>query len=225
MWNEVWDKEKQMAELEIYVKTLGDMGTNCYILVNHETDECVVFDPGAEAGVLKEIFDTEAFHLKGIFLTHGHFDHTGAVKALKDAYQVPIYASEIEAKEVLNNVQVSMTGMFGLPYTLSADHLLKDGEEVSIIGTTIKCILTPGHTSGGMSFYCEPLQSVIVGDTLFQESVGRTDFPTGSASVLVRSIREKLFTLPEDTKVFPGHMGSTTIGWEKKNNPFCSGDI
>lgn len=213
-----------MANLEIYVKTLGDMGTNCYIMVNHDTDECVVFDPGAEPEVLKEIFDNPQFQLRGIFLTHGHFDHIGAVKTLRDAYHVPVYASRQEQEEVLIKVNVNLTGSFGLPYIIEADELLRDGEVVEIIGTKIQCLLTPGHTSGGMSYYCEELASVIVGDTLFHESVGRTDFPTGSASTLIKSVREKLFTLPDETRVFPGHMSDTTIGWEKKYNPFCSGE-
>lgn len=214
-----------MADLEIYVKNLGDMGTNCYIMVNHDTDECVVFDPAAEPEVLEEIFDHPQFQLKAIFLTHGHFDHIGGVKALVDKYQVPVYASREEQEQVLTKVMVNLTGSFGLPYIVNADHLLRDGEDVNMIGTKIHCILTPGHTAGGMSYYCEELGAVVVGDTLFHESVGRTDFPTGSAGVLQKSIQEKLFVLPDETKVFPGHMSATTIGWEKKYNPFCGGDI
>lgn len=212
-----------MADLEIYVKTLGDMGTNCYILSNHDTDECVVFDPAAEPEVLKEIFDDPGFQLKAIFLTHGHFDHIGAVKALQEKYNVPVYASKEENEKVLKNVQANMTGYFGLPYIVSVDIELRDEEEVEIIGTKLKCLLTPGHTAGGMCYYCEELGSAIVGDTLFCESVGRTDFVTGSSSALVRSIQEKLFVLPDDTKIFPGHMNDTTIGWEKKNNPMVGG--
>lgn len=207
-----------MANLEIFQKTLGDLGTNCYILVNHDTNECVVFDPAAEAEVLKEIFDTPAFQLKGIFLTHGHYDHIGAVKALKDAYQVPVYASKEENEKVLKSVTANLSDMFGLPLTVSADVELRDGEEIHIIGTSLQCILTPGHTAGGMCYYNEELQALIAGDTLFCESVGRTDFPTGSSSLLLRSIIDKLYVLPDDTKVFPGHMNATTIGWEKKNN-------
>ena len=209
-----------MADLEIFQKTLGDLGTNCYILVNHDTKECVVFDPADEAHVLKEIFDHPDFNLKGIFLTHGHFDHIGAAKELKDTYNVPIYASKEENDQILMKLGGNLSAMFGKPMTLEADELLHDGDKLDILGTTLECMLTPGHTAGGMCFYCEELKSVIVGDTLFCESVGRTDFPPGSGSVLVNSIREKLFVLPDDTKVFPGHMGTTTIGWEKENNPF-----
>lgn len=209
-----------MADLEIFQKTLGDLGTNCYLLVNHDTKECVVFDPADEAHVLKEIFDHPDFNLKGIFLTHGHFDHIGAAKELKDTYNVPIYASKEENDQILMKLGGNLSAMFGKPMTLEADELLHDGDKLDILGTTLECMLTPGHTAGGMCFYCEELKSVIVGDTLFCESVGRTDFPTGSGSVLVNSIREKLFVLPDDTKVFPGHMGTTTIGWEKENNPF-----
>ena len=210
-----------MADLEIFRKTLGDMGTNCYILVNHDTGECVVFDPAAEPETLKEIFDTPAFKLQAIFLTHGHYDHIGAVKELKDAYHVPVYASREEDEQVLGKVTVNLSAMFGHPMTLQADKTLRDGEKVDIIGTTLTCILTPGHTAGGMCYYNEELASVIAGDTLFCGSVGRTDFPTGSGAVLLRSIHEKLFILPDETKVFPGHMDSTTIAWEKETNMVC----
>ncbi|MDO5157055.1 MAG: MBL fold metallo-hydrolase [Eubacteriales bacterium] len=207
-----------MADLEIFRKTLGSLGTNCYILVNHDTGECVVFDPADQAHELKEIFDTPSFQLKAIFLTHGHIDHIGAVKDLKDMYGVPVYASKEENEQVLGKLEANLSAMFGNPMTLQADEILHDEEEVSILGTTIKCILTPGHTAGGMCYYIEELESLIAGDTLFCGSVGRTDFPTGNGAVLENSIREKLFTLPENTKVFPGHMDGTTIGYEIKYN-------
>ena len=160
-----------MADLEIFQKTLGDLGTNCYILVNHDTKECVVFDPADEAHVLKEIFDHPDFNLKGIFLTHGHFDHIGAAKELKDTYNVPIYASKEENDQILMKLGGNLSAMFGKPMTLEADELLHDGDKLDILGTTLECMLTPGHTAGGMCFYCEELKSVIVGDTLFCESV------------------------------------------------------
>ncbi len=211
-----------MADLEIFRKTLGSLGTNCYILVNHDTGECVVFDPGDEAEVLKEIFHSPAFQLQAIFLTHGHYDHIGAVKELKDTFHVPVYASKEENEQVLSKVEVNLSAAFGRSISLKADEVLRDGQKLDILGTTITCILTPGHTAGGMCFYIEELQSLIAGDTLFCESVGRTDFPTGNGAVLLNSIHEKLFTLPDETKVFPGHNDSTTIGWEKENNMVCA---
>lgn len=210
-----------MADLEIYRKTLGGLSTNCYILVNHDTSECIVIDPAANADVLKEIFDTPAFCLKAIFLTHGHYDHIGAVKELRETYKVPVYCSKEENDKVLGKVNENLSVMFGDPLTLQADEFLRDEEEISIVGTTLKCLFTPGHTAGGMCYYCEELQTVFSGDTLFCESVGRTDFLTGNGMVLVNSIREKLFTLPDETKVLPGHMDTTTIAWEKEMNVCC----
>lgn len=209
-------------DIEILHKTVyGHMDVNCYILVNHATNECIVFDPGAEADTLTEIFSTPAFQLKAIFLTHGHFDHIGAVLELKERFGVPVYASREENEKVLGDPSVNMSAYYQPAMTIHADELLEDGQKITMAGVEITCILTPGHTAGGMCFYIEEMKSLIAGDTLFCESVGRTDFPTGSASQLVRSIREKLYVLPDDTKVFPGHMSSTTIGWEKKNNYAC----
>lgn len=211
-------------DIEILHKTVyGHMDVNCYILVNHATNECIVFDPGAEADTLAEIFSTPAFSLKAIFLTHGHFDHIGAVPELKERFGVPVYASKEENEKVLGDPSANLTAYYGPAMTIHADELLEDGQKLSMLGVEITCILTPGHTAGGMCFYIPEMESIIVGDTLFNESVGRTDFPTGSAGQLIRSIREKLYVLPEDTKVFPGHMGFTTIGWEKKNNYSCPG--
>lgn len=155
---------------------------------------------------------------KAILLTHGHFDHIGAVKDLKDAYQIPLYCSREENDQILSKLEGNLSRMMDKPMTFVADEFVRDGERLEMIGTILTCIATPGHTIGGMCYYNEELKSLIAGDTLFAGSVGRTDFPTGSGAQLLLSITEKLYALPDDTKVFPGHMDSTTIGYEKKTN-------
>jgi glyoxylase-like metal-dependent hydrolase (beta-lactamase superfamily II) len=207
-----------MADLEIFRKTVGNMGTNCYIMVNHDTEECVIFDPGDEASRLKQDIEQAGFKPKAIILTHGHFDHIGGVKELKDAYGIPLYCSKEENEQILGKLDGNLSAMFGMPMTMQADETLRDGEKLEMIGTTLQCISTPGHTIGGMCYYNEELQAVIVGDTLFAGSVGRTDFPTGNGTQLLNSILEKLYVLPDETKVFPGHMDSSTIGFEKRTN-------
>lgn len=207
-----------MADLEIFRKTVGSMGTNCYIMVNHDTNECVVFDPGDDGEALKQAMDEAGFLPKAIILTHGHFDHIGAVKELKDAYQIPLYCSKEENEQILSKLEGNLSRMINNPMTFEADEFVRDGEKLEIIGTTLLCIATPGHTIGGMCYYNEELKSLIAGDTLFAGSVGRTDFPTGNGAQLLLSITEKLYALPDETKVFPGHMDSTTIGYEKKTN-------
>ena len=131
-----------------------------------------------------------------------------------------IYAGEAE-KDFLRDTKSNLSKDMGRPVTVTADVYLQDGEELNLDGIRIKVLATPGHTAGGVSYYFPEGGFLICGDTLFQESVGRTDFPTGSMSTLVRSVKEKLFILPEETVVYPGHGDSTTIGHEKKYNPFC----
>ena len=131
-----------------------------------------------------------------------------------------IYAGEAE-KDFLRDTKSNLSKDMGRPVTVTADVYLKDGEELDLDGIRIKVLATPGHTAGGVSYYFPEGGFLICGDTLFQDSVGRTDFPTGSMSTLVRSVKEKLFTLPEETIVYPGHGDSTIIGHEKKYNPFC----
>jgi glyoxylase-like metal-dependent hydrolase (beta-lactamase superfamily II) len=116
---------------------------------------------------------------------------------------------------------MNVSAQAGRACSTYADVYVKDGQEISLEGMTCRVIATPGHTAGGCCYYFEEAGILLAGDTLFAESVGRTDFPTGSMGTLVRSIKEKLFTLPEDTRVYPGHGESTTIGHEKKCNPFC----
>ncbi len=138
------------------------------------------------------------------------------LKALSGA---PVYAYEAE-KEVCEDAVLNVSGNVGRACTVAADFYVKDEEEITIAGVTCRLIATPGHTKGSCCYYFESDKILISGDTLFQESVGRTDLPTGSMSTLVRSVKEKLLPLPESVKVYPGHGDSTTIGHEKKYNAF-----
>ncbi len=219
-----------MADIKIGRMVLGVCQTNCYFLYRTGMAEAIVVDPADNGVKIADALDRNGFRVAGILITHGHFDHILGCDALKtaanekakecNAEPVKVYACEAE-KELMNDARLNLSkGMSGA-YTCDADVYVKDGEKVTIAGMTCKVIETPGHTAGGCCYYFEEAGILISGDTLFQESVGRTDFPTGSMSTLVRSIKEKLFVLPEDTLVYPGHGDSTTIGSEKKYNPFC----
>jgi len=219
-----------MAEIKIGRMVLGVCQTNCYFLYRTGTPDAIVVDPADNGDKIAAALERNGFRVAGILITHGHFDHILGCDALKAAANeaadqngtepIKVYACESE-KELMQDARLNLSrGMSGA-YTLDADVYVTDGEEITIAGMSCKVIATPGHTVGGCCYYFEEAGILISGDTLFQESVGRTDFPTGSMSTLVRSIKEKLFVLPDDTLVYPGHGDSTTIGSEKKYNPFC----
>lgn len=162
----------------------------------------------------------KGFTVEAILLTHGHFDHIGGAAELKKASGTKVYALA-EEKKVCRTPELNLSAQMPPVVTIEADEWLTDGQTVETAGISFQVIATPGHTVGGCCYYCKEGGFLFSGDTLFEESVGRTDFPTGSMSSLVRSVKEKLFVLPEDTKVYPGHGDITTIGREKQYNPYC----
>ncbi len=206
---------------EIQSMVLGMVGTNCYLLINKDTKETVIFDPGAQGDKIVRYLQREELIPKAILLTHGHFDHIMWIPPLKEAYDLPVYIHRQE-EAVMESPQLNSCAMIGANVSYKADRLVEDGDVIREAGADIQVLFTPGHTQGGVSYYIEALHTVVCGDTLFEGSVGRTDLPTGSMGTLVRSIREKLFVLEDDVTVLPGHGGATTIGWEKKYNPFVS---
>ncbi len=208
-----------MADLQVLEYTVGDFGTNCYLIVNQDTKETIIVDPGADAPMIKKQIESRGLKPVAIFLTHAHCDHAHDVKPLKEAYDIPVYVHEAE-RETLENPRINVSYMFGEPETYEADVFVKDGEVLDVAGFRFTVLFTPGHTPGGCCYYLPEDNVVFCGDTLFNASVGRTDFPGGSMSKLVRAIREKLLVLPDNTIVYPGHMGTTTIGQEAKYNPF-----
>lgn len=219
-----------MSEIKIGRMVLSMCQTNCYFLYRDGEKDAIVVDPADQGVSIYSALQRNGFRVAGILLTHGHFDHIWGLDALRDATNaaaesdgleaVKAYASEDE-REVLKSPHLNVSDQVGRPCSTYADVYVKDGQEITIAGITCKAIATPGHTAGGCCYYFEEAGFLVSGDTLFAESVGRTDFPTGSMGTLVRSIKDKLFVLPEETKVYPGHGDATTIGHEKKYNPFC----
>ena len=199
---------------------LGPVATNCYIGINEETKECFIVDPATCPPEFVSYIKNAGLTVKAVLLTHGHFDHLMGLDALLKEFPVPVYAHEAE-RDVLESEQLnSSASMLGQPYSFSGADYVTNRQELRIAGFEIRVIYTPGHTIGGCCYYIEKEKTLFSGDTLFHGSVGRTDLPTGSMGQLVSSVRDRLFVLPDDTKVYPGHMEETTIGYEKKYNPF-----
>lgn len=208
-----------MGNLKVGRLMIGICQTNCYFVYKEGEKDAVLFDPADKGDYIYEALKEKGFQVAGILLTHGHFDHIWGTNKLRELSGAPIYAYE-EEKVLCEDAAVNVSEQVGRPYTVIPDRYLKDNEEITIAGMTCRLLATPGHTVGSSCYYFEEDGILISGDTLFQESVGRTDLATGSMSALVRSVKEKLFVLPDDVKVYPGHGETTDIGHEKKYNPF-----
>ena len=214
-----------MSKMKINRYVVGMVQTNCYIVINDETKECFIIDPGASGKQLAEKIKQDNLIPVAVLLTHGHFDHAGAAQVLADEFDIKIYAHEAE-EDTLHDPQKNVSWMVGAKESYDADVFLKDSEIVNLAGFDIKVLHTPGHTEGGCCYYIADEEIVFTGDTLFAQSVGRTDFPGGSMSQIVRSIKEKLLTLNEpgnletDIMVYPGHNDPTTIETERMENPY-----
>ena len=208
-----------MSDLKIGRMVIGSVQTNCYFVYREGTSDVIFFDPADKGDYIYETLKDKGFNVKGILLTHAHFDHIWGCNKLRELSGAPIYAYEAE-KVLCEDAVTNVSEQVGRPYTVIPDRYLKDGEEITVADMTCRLIATPGHTVGSCCYYFEEDGLLIAGDTLFEGSVGRTDLATGSMGTLVRSIKDKLFTLPDDTKVYPGHGDSTTIGYEKEYNPF-----
>lgn len=205
----------------INVLTVGMIQTNCYVVHQEDSDQCVVIDPGDEAQKIADYLRRKELSCKGILLTHGHFDHITGVAELVAMTGAKTYAYE-EEKDLMADpgMNGSANFSFGKEVAIEPEVLLRDKQILEIAGLRFQIIHTPGHTKGGCCFYSEEDKALFCGDTLFMESIGRTDFPTGNGRQLVDSVRNKLFVLPGDVTAYPGHGPETTIDYEQANNMF-----
>jgi glyoxylase-like metal-dependent hydrolase (beta-lactamase superfamily II) len=198
---------------------VGEIETNCYIIATGPGEDALVIDPGADAPAIKQVL--ERHHCKAglVVNTHGHYDHIGA----DSDFGVPVAVHRDDA-EMLQDSRKNFSALFGISFKVkNSIQYLEDGQRITVGSLTLKVLHTPGHTSGGISLLLEKPQTGLLfsGDALFAGSVGRTDLG-GSTETLMRSIKEKLLTLPDETIVYPGHGPATTIGEERRNNPFLT---
>ncbi|MDI7277224.1 MAG: MBL fold metallo-hydrolase [Anaerolineae bacterium] len=207
------------------VRTLvvGPLQTNCYLAVCTETKEAIVIDPGGDARRIMRAVNEEGVAVRLIVDTHAHFDHVAANGAIHEATGAPIAIHRLDADALTQ--PVALFGLsFGGPVSPSAQRLLEEGDEVRFGNVSLRVLHTPGHTPGGISLLYEPEPAVFSGDALFQYGIGRTDFPGGDPETLLRSIRSRLFPLPDATVVYPGHGPTTTIGAERLGNPWLGAE-
>lgn len=206
--------------MKIDTLVLGGLQTNCYLVWNEEDGRGVIVDPADEALRISSRLHTLSVRPEAIFLTHGHFDHILAVNRLREEFHIPVYACEKET-ELLANPTDNLSGLWAEPFRANADVLVTDCQELTAAGMEFRVLHTPGHTKGSVCYYAEKEKVLFAGDTLFHESYGRTDFPGGSFFELLHSVRERLFVLPDDVAVYPGHGEETAIGYEKLYNPLA----
>jgi len=199
--------------------TVGFIATNCYIVGSDTTRRAMVIDPGADSRAIMKAIDADRLLLSLIVITHSHFDHTGAVKAIKDAtgarFAVGAEADKSSPGAFIKLVAAMSGGSAKIP---EPDLFLSDGDKIDIDDLHFEVLYTPGHSPDEISLYGHGI--LFSGDTLFNSGIGRTDFPGCSYEQLEHSIQSKLYTLPDQTVVYPGHGPATTIGREKRGNPF-----
>ena len=210
--------------LKISTYPLGPIQTNCYI-IQDELGNCLIVDPGEEGKrIIRKIVSKELTPI-AILLTHAHFDHIGAVDSVRDRFAIPVYIHE-EERDWLTDPKLNGSAKYaGLPDVRNrkADHIISQEGFMEVGPFTFEVRHTPGHSPGSVSYIFETARIAVVGDTLFKQSVGRTDLPGGNTGVLLASIHDKLLSLDDDFIIYPGHGPSTTPGDEKDSNPFLNG--
>jgi hydroxyacylglutathione hydrolase len=207
--------------LQVIQKQVGILSTNCYIVFREGAKKCLLVDPGGGEKELQLEMKSRGVSPEAILLTHSHGDHIMAVSPLKKEFPDIEIACHEECSMRMVDPRRNLSLLFGLPFAAPpATRLLKDNDIYENSGVKLKCLFCPGHSPGSLVFLAEEDGVCFSGDVLFNSGVGRTDFPEGDSALLMKSIREKLFVLPDDTIVYSGHGPQTKIGVEKRGNPF-----
>lgn len=207
--------------------TVGMIQEHTYFFIDDKTKHGFIVDPGEEGKRILKYIQEEGFIIEKILITHGHFDHIGAVSYLKEALNVPVVI-HTEGKKYLEDASLNLSGAFKGAFTLQADEYVNEGDEIVLAANPemkLSVIHVPGHTFDGIAFYAAKEGVAFVGDIIFEGAVGRSDFPGGNGALLLQGIREKIFTLPDETVLCPGHGNTTTVGKEKATNPYFNMDI
>ncbi len=208
--------------MDVRMFTVGQVAENTYIFRRDGSDRALIVDPGDEAPKLLNAIEELGVTLEAILLTHTHFDHVGAVAPVAKATGAEVWVPKIERPVLADIMSFVPWPGFGPFESYDAEHDLEGGETLQLAGFDIEVLFTPGHSPGHVTFSIPDEAVVFSGDVLFQGSVGRVDLPGGDGPTLMRSIRSLVEALPEETTVYPGHMGVTTLGAERATNPFLA---
>ena len=211
-------------EMKLETLVVGPFGVNCFLYWHERNGDGVIIDPGDEDELICDRVGQAGFKPLAVLLTHGHVDHIGAVKAVKEHFQIPLFVGKGEEpllKDPAANASVYLDEPITVP---KPEKVLEDEDLVTIGSISLKVLATPGHTQGGICYLDEATGLLFCGDTLFQGSIGRTDLPGGNYAQLINSIQSKILTLPDEIICLPGHGPATTVGAERNSNPFLTGE-